>query len=214
MGLAAWAVCSSCSGTHEAPGAAVSATVSDSVARARADAANRAQPGYIVDSILPLDEEIRRFTASLATQPTQLEHGAPSRDSLITLWVRAVETSDSLALRRMTVTRAEFGTLVFPESQYTRAPYRQSPGLVWSRLSAASAQAYRRTMTTYGGRALGYGGYRCPEPVQRVGDNRLWTGCVLRAGAGGSRNEERALLGPIVARGNHFKFLSLAGGWR
>src|SRR5690606_28284148 len=72
-------------------------------ARARQDSINRAQPGYVVDSILSPDEEMRRFAADLPSRPTRLSNGADSRDALIRRWIAAVEGNDSLALIRLAV---------------------------------------------------------------------------------------------------------------
>ncbi|HET8784860.1 MAG TPA: hypothetical protein VFM38_04450, partial [Candidatus Limnocylindrales bacterium] len=55
----------------------------DSMARARQDSINRAQPGYVVDSILPIEEELRRFRVGLGAAPSHLVGGASSRETLI-----------------------------------------------------------------------------------------------------------------------------------
>src|SRR5262245_43682316 len=55
----------------------------DSVARARQDSINRTLPGYVVDSIFPVDEEIRRFKAKIGGTPvTTLANGSASREAL------------------------------------------------------------------------------------------------------------------------------------
>ena len=53
----------------------------DSIALVRQDSINRAQPGYIVDSILPMDEQLRRFRAGLKESPRALNGTAHSKDS-------------------------------------------------------------------------------------------------------------------------------------
>src|ERR1700754_1736356 len=68
----------------------------DSVARARQDSINRAQPGYVIDSILPVEEELRRFRDAIGGAPvTALSGGSPSRDALARRVVAAVTANDT-----------------------------------------------------------------------------------------------------------------------
>src|SRR3954471_18553957 len=54
----------------------------DSIARARQDSVNRAQPGYVVDSILPTEEAVRRFKQSLGgPEVTTLDDESASREA-------------------------------------------------------------------------------------------------------------------------------------
>ena len=107
----------------------VTAVRADSTARAKQDSINRAQPGYIVDSILPVEEELRRFRADLPDAPTRLVGGTDNRDALVAAFLHAVQARDSAALARLALTRAEFAYLVYPSSPYTVTPYRQAPWL-------------------------------------------------------------------------------------
>src|SRR5688572_10152652 len=99
----------------------------DSIARVRQDSLNRAQPGYVIDSVLPVEEEIRRFQATLGDRPYALSGGAADRTSLVRSFVEAIERHDERALQRLVVDRAEFGYLIYPDSPNTRPPYRLSP---------------------------------------------------------------------------------------
>ncbi|HEX4936486.1 MAG TPA: hypothetical protein VFV33_25065 [Gemmatimonadaceae bacterium] len=202
------------SGTRPAAGPArpfpaTAATANaDSVARARQDAIDRARPGYIVDSILPPDEALRRFTERLP-RPATLANGAPSRDALVRRWVRAVERNDSLTLIRSAVNRGEFAYLIYPRSSLAHPPTYQPPDLAWLQLSNGSVQGFRRILQRHGGRSMGFAGYDCPRPAEREGDLTLWRGCLVQIAADGSVRRA-ALFGSIVERGGVFKFLSLA----
>ena len=77
----------------------------DSARRALQDAANRRQPGYIVDSILPIEEALRRFRRDIEDPPRILRGGAVSMDSLIAGFVRSVEQRDSSTLARLVIDR-------------------------------------------------------------------------------------------------------------
>lgn len=182
----------------------------DSARRAPQDATNRSQPGYIVDSILPIEEASRRFRRGIGKPPRILRGGAASLDSLIAAFVGSVERRDSSALARLVIDRSEFAFLIYPHSPYTAPPYQQDPALVWSRIVWEGSSGSRRLWQRFGGRPLGYRGYLCPGPQEQQGPNRVWTGCrVILADSAGSRRVLR-LFGPIVERGGRYKFVSLA----
>lgn len=191
--------------------AASSSPASDSTARARQDSINRAQPGYVVDSILPPDDAMRRFTADIANPPSDFAHGAGSRDALVLKWVRALESNDSLTLIRTAISRPEFAFLVYPTSPSSKPPLQQPPDLAWLLLSNASVQGFRRSIGEHGGASLGYLGYACPIAPESQGSNRIWAGCVIRRRDADGDTTEGRLFGPIVEREGYFKFLSLAG---
>jgi hypothetical protein len=184
----------------------------DSLERARRDSVNRARPGYVIDSILPVEEEIRRFQATLADRPDSLAGGATSRTALVRAFVRAVERGDDHALRRLVVDRGEFGALIYPSSPNVRPPYRLSPAIVWLQRSAATDKAAARLIGRFGGSRLAYDGYSCSEPFEPQGENRVWTNCVVRRRIGPGDSATLRMFGPIVERGGRYKFLSLAGG--
>ena len=194
------------------------ASTTDSVARVerertRQDSIVRSRPGYVIDSILPVEEEIRRFQASLDSRPTSLNDGAASRSALVTRFVRALEKNDTTALAKLVVTRAEFGTLIYPTSPNAAPPYRQSPQLVWLTRAASTEKSAGRLLRRFGGKPLGYAGYACDDKSVREGANRLWSGCVVRFTEPGSRDTTRLrLFGSVVERDGRFKFLSLTNG--
>lgn len=123
----------------------------DSIARAHQDSLNRAQPGYIIDSVLPVEEELRRFRAAIGgTTVTSLRHGSDSREALVRRLVGAVAAQDTAQLRDMALTAREFADLVYPSSPYTRPPYRQAPGLVWMQMVNPSVSGFKRLMARRG----------------------------------------------------------------
>jgi hypothetical protein len=180
----------------------------DSVARARQDSIVRTQPGYVVDSAIPVQEALRRFRADIRDSATALAGGAPSREALVAAFARAVERGDSSALRRMAMTRAEFAYLVYPSSRYTRPPYRQQPEIVWLLLTGPSDKGLKRLVERRGGTAFRLVGHSCQAPPVTEGDNRVWRGCIVeRARSPGNTTRER-LFGPIIERDGQFKFYS------
>jgi hypothetical protein len=161
-----------------------------------------------VDSILPLNESIRRFRVGL-TAVTTLSGGAESRAALVRAFVRAVERSDTATIRRLVMDRAEFAYLYYPSSPLAAPPYSQPPGLLWLQFQLNSEKGIVRVLRRYGEHAVPYASHRCPAARARQGENLLWEGCTLRLAVDGDTVEKR-LFGTIVERGGRFKFVSYA----
>lgn len=164
----------------------------------------------IVDSVFPIDEEIRRFTATLDSVPAALRHGAPDREALVARFIRAVETRDTLELPRLLLQRDEFIALYYPSSQYTTRPYELAPALLWFRMENTSSRGINRLLERMGGRALGYAGMTCPDQPRVEGRNRIWEGCTVMTGESGGPGVARQLFGDILERDGIWKFLSYA----
>ncbi|MHB1096704.1 MAG: hypothetical protein ACYC3F_11095 [Gemmatimonadaceae bacterium] len=183
----------------------------DSLARARQDSINRASPGYIVDSILPVEEEIRRFrTAIGGSALTRLGESSASREALVARLAAAVAASDDRALGQTVVTAREFIDLVYPESPYTKPPYRQAPGLVWTLIHEPSESGRRRLLARLGGKPLTVSRVVCDGTPDVQGRNRLWRDCTVRYSSGSEMEHDGRLFGSILERDGRFKFMSLA----
>jgi len=179
--------------------------VSDSIPREPAVGA----AAGVVDSAFPIEEEIRRFRLASPDSISRFEGGASSQQALVKAYVSAIESSDSLALHRFLVNRAEFAWLVYPESELTGPPYRQKPGLAWFMMQNATDQGITRVLTRHGGRLLGYLGFECEAEPLRQGPNRIWRRCSVRFLENGAE-VERKLFGGIVERRGTYKFLTYA----
>lgn len=195
---------------HDRPRVATDSARADSVARAQQDSLNRRQPGYVVDSILPVEEELRRFRAVVGPVTSGLANASASRDALVGRFATALERGDTADLQRMLVTSREFAWEVYPESPYTRAPYRQSPALLWSQIENASDKGMGRLVERAAGLSLHYVRSDCPHAVERQGRNRLWTGCTTQHRNAAGAIVPARLFGTIIERGGRFKFLSYA----
>jgi hypothetical protein len=212
MAVAVFAACDAAPAIRHAEASTTDSLARAGRERARQDSVVRSRPGYVIDSILPVAEEIRRFQASLDAHPTSLRDGAPSRSALVTRFVRALENNDTTALARLVVTRPEFGHLIYPSSPNAAPPYRQSPQLVWLTRSASTEKASRRLFQRFGGKAFGYVGYDCDTKAAREGANTVWSGCAVRFIESGRDTMRLRVFGSIVARDGRFKFLSLTNG--
>jgi hypothetical protein len=195
---------------HEAS-ASTDSAYADSVARARQDSINRAQPGYVVDSIFPIEEEIRRFNAGL-DRPASLTSPAMNRADLVRRFAVALAHSDSAALRALVVTRAEFGYLVFPESPYARFPYKTKPEVIWMQLAGDSDRGTSRMLDRVAGPASRVSSLRCDGTPERQGPNTYWRNCsVLVQTASDPTKRRMHLFGQILERDGRAKFLSYGG---
>jgi len=170
-------------------------------------------PAPVIDSSRSLEDDLRRFRAGIPAPPDRFTGGAEDREALVRRFVDALARGDSTALGEMAVTRAEFAYLTYPESPYTRPPYRQSPEIVWLLLRAEHDKGLTRLLRRLGGQPVRYFGHRCDSEPLREGENKLWRGCWVRVGVGGEEPRERRLFGVIVERDGHFKFVSYRSGF-
>jgi len=183
----------------------------DSIARARQDSINRAQPGYIIDSVLPVEEELRRYREALGGTPvTTLSNGSESREALVKRLVRDVAAHDTNDIRAMMLTAREFADLVYPSSRYTRPPYRQPPGLVWMQITNPSVSGFKRLMSRRGGVQYQYESHTCRSEPEREGENVLWSDCTVRLLSPERETTTQRWFGSIIERNGTFKLVSLS----
>jgi hypothetical protein len=110
----------------------------------------------------------------------------------------------------MLVTPREFIDLVYPESQYTRPPYRQSPALVWQQIQSSSDAGLAWLLARMGGVRIRGERERCGQTPERLGRNTIYSRCTIAVReADGSMNQMQ-LFGPIIERSGSFKFISYA----
>jgi hypothetical protein len=159
-----------------------------------------------MDSILPPEAEERRFREGLA-DPGALAGGTRSREALVRAFVRAVEGADTAAVRRMILSRAEFAYLYYPSTEFTHAPKRMSPALLWFLTMQESEKGIGRLFARRGGRPLDYVSSRCAPEPRVEGENRLWDRCTVTLRRDGETKTER-LFGTILERDGRFKFIS------
>ena len=183
----------------------------DSIARARQDAINRKLPGYVVDSILPVNEELRRFRSAVGgTAVAELRNASSTREALVKRFVEDLAALDSADLEAMLMGAREFADLVYPESPYTHPPDRQAPGLVWNQIQNPNRSGLTRLVRRLGGQPLKYEGYTCNSTPDRQGHNLIWTGCVVRLAEANGEIRPRRLFGSILEREGRFKVVSYA----
>lgn len=167
----------------------------------------------VIDSTIPIAEEVRRFIATVDSVPTRLRHGARSRDELVARFLRAVETRDSLELPRLILQRDEFIGVYYPYTQFTAPPYELSPSLLWFQMQNRSSRGIGRLLDRHGGRALGARDLTCPAPPLEQAGNRIWHGCTMTVVDSAGARRVRRLFGEMLEREGVWKFLSFANDY-
>jgi len=163
----------------------------------------------VVDSVVPRDEAVRRFRAGLP-EVDSLAGGRPTRDALVRDFVRALERQDTVALRAMVMTKAEFAWLYYPTNPQGLPPYDLSPSLLWFMTEGRSNQGLTLALGERGGQQLHVVGYVCEGAASREGANTVHGPCLLRRYQARGDTASERLFGPILERGGRFKFVSYA----
>jgi len=168
------------------------------------------KPGDRVDSILTMQEHLRRFRDAMP-EPDGLTGGAEDPTELTRRFLAAVTRRDQRAIRDLMISRAEFAWLVFPEHLYSRPPYELDPEIFWMQLGARSAKGLTRVIERYGGRQLGLLKVACQADTLQLRSpaTTLWSPCTVHFSAP-EGSEQRRLFGSIVERDGRAKFLSFA----
>jgi hypothetical protein len=171
-----------------------------------AQAAAPAHPGDIVDSAITPEESLRRFKQGL-TEPTALAGGYRTREALVRAFFRAVESSDTTALRRMLVTPAEFAWYYYPNAPVSKVPYELPAALAWFQIQGESNKGITKLFNDWGGKPLGYVSHTCTP--REEGPNRIHAYCVETVKQDGKIGQAK-LFGLILEVNGSFKFLSYA----
>ena len=174
----------------------------------RSDA--RAEPvsaGRVVDSALPREEALRRFREKLP-QVDSLVGGTKSRDELVVAYLRALAASDTAALARLAVTRAEFAWLYYPTTPMGKSPYDLEPGLMWFLHTERGDRGLTKVLQLYGGRPMSLVGYDCGADASHEGENTVYGPCTVRWRTTDGDTLAVRLFNQILERSGRFKFLS------
>lgn len=190
--------------------AAATAGCETAEGRPKAAEVARARTPVYVDSIRPIEDEIRRFRDSLDREPAMLSGGASSLDALAQAIVHAINTGDRTALAGLAVDRAEFAYFYYPHSPYTEPPYELSPALVWFQLTSRSSRGLTRLLQTFAHRELLVRGIRCAAEPEAAGEAVILAGCATLIQDADGQWVPMALFGRVMERDGRFKVLSYA----
>lgn len=167
------------------------------------------RPGYVIDSIRPMAEEIRLFQDSAGAEPASLRDGASTREALVAGFMAALSVRDSVALATLHLDRAEFAYFYFPASRFATPPYELPPTIVWRQMTAESNKGIGKALRLLGGDDIAYRSYDCRQEPERHGAGQTWGGCRVSWRVTTTGDTASALLfGSILERGGRFKFVS------
>lgn len=181
----------------------------DSIARARQDSINRASPGYVIDSLLPPEEEARRFRAAYpGDSATSFVGGEGSRDALVRRFIRSLAAADTNDLRKIVVKGREFVDIYYPGSPYAAGPYHQPVGFAWRMIQDPSVGGFTKLVRRLAGHPMSLVTHECEPKVLHEGKVDRYTGCLVRVVDERGDTVTRRLFGSIVSYEGRFKFLS------
>ena len=181
----------------------------DSIARARQDSINRASPGYVIDSLLPPEEEARRFRAAYpGDSATSFVGGEGSRDALVRRFVHSLAAADTNDLRKIVVKGREFVDIYYPGSPYAAGPYHQPVGFAWRMIQEPSVAGFTKLVRRLAGHPMTLVAHECEPTILREGKVHRYTGCLVRIVDARGDTVTRRLFGSIVSYEGRFKFLS------
>jgi len=166
-------------------------------------------PVGVVDSVFPIEEELRRFREGMTATDT-LFGGESSPEALLDALVRALEAADTLGIARLGMTPTEFAYLYYPYTRYTSPPYELSPGLVWFQLQNRSSRGLNRLIQRYEGETLLRPTLSCPDEGEALGSGWIWDGCTVVGTLPSGESVEERLFGSVLRVGNRHKFVSFA----
>jgi len=201
-------------GAHESPAADSLAARDDSVRAdsltdARQDSINRSTPGYVVDSLLPPEEEARRFRAAFpGDSATAFVGGEGNRHALVRRFIRSLAAADTNDLRKMVVKGREFVDIYYPGSQYANGPYHQPVGFAWRMIQNPSVAGFTKLVRRLAGHPMTFVLERCEPKVLREGKVDRHTGCLVRIVDERGDSVSKRLFGSIVSYEGRYKFLS------
>lgn len=166
--------------------------------------------GGVVDSVLPMPEQLNRFRSTITDQPDTLRHASASVDDLVKRLSAAIAANDTAQLNAMLLDRAEFAWLYYPGSKMSLPPYEAPPQLLWGQLMATSEEGAQSLLKKFGSKPFNVTGINCPKPPVAEGKNLLHEGCLLKVTSAGAVPGEAAYFGTIIERDKRFKFVSYA----
>ena len=199
--------CAGSESAHSDTSASAAGGVTYAYDRVPLDTTRRA--GAVIDSVFPMPEMLRRFRAGLPTL-TALDGGATSRPELAQQFVTALAARDTRTLGRLTLSRAEFAWIYFPNSPDALMPNGLSPQLRWTQITLGSEKGISRALDRIGGGALTLAALDCPNPPVTTGAMALHDACTVALRRADGTMFRGRLFGPIIESNGRFKFVGFS----
>ena len=166
-------------------------------------------PGATIDSVFPMPEMLRRFRSDLPVI-SSLRNGAPSKQNLVAQFITALATSDRATLSRLTLSRADYAYVYFPNTPDALRENGLTPQRGWDQITLASEKGIGRALTRLGGKAATPDALVCADAAVRSGAMTLHTGCTVRLTFSDGAAFNGRLFSSIVEFAGRFKFVGYA----
>jgi hypothetical protein len=163
----------------------------------------------VVDSLLPIEEELRRFREGTAPLDA-FQVGWESPETLVAALIQRLQSADTLGVAELAINRAEFAYLYYPNTIYTSPPYELSPALVWFQLQNRSSRGLARLLQRYAGETLFAVGHECPDAGETFGEAWIWHGCRVIADLPSGERVEEQIFGSILRFGDRYKLVGFS----
>lgn len=183
---------------------------SDGTVIASADSLRRI-PGYVVDSIFPPPEALRRWKAKLGGEgPTALAGGAPTALALFRAYAAGLAAGDRAAVDSLTITEREFAWLYYADSP--EAGQRLMPAVAWEmmQLRAGAGLARARELVLRDGGTAEVSAVRCGPTAIPVGTGTMRGPCVAVLRRPGGARDSVSLARFVLERDGRVKLMSFA----
>ncbi len=164
-------------------------------------------PGYVVDSVFPPEEMLRRFQAESGVAVTALTGGERSIDALLTRYWSTLVAGDTMALTPLVASQREFAYLYFPESRELTDGV--PPAISWLMLTSNSGRGLTRALREAAGSDPVARGVVCQPLELQAGRSRIVGPCgVIRTRAGAP--DTLWFVKHVIERDGVFKLMSFA----
>ncbi len=165
-------------------------------------------PGYVVDSIFPPEEALRRFQTEAGGVPVaSLSGGEGSVDALLKRYWATLARGDSLALTPIVVSKPEFAYLYFPES--AEPGNGMQPHVSWLLLSNNSGRGLARAMQLAAGADSTLQGTTCVDRKLEAGASTIVGPCAIIR-MKNAQPDTVWITSHVIERGGVFKLMSFA----
>ena len=136
----------------------------------------RKTAGYVVDSVFSPAENLRRFQESVSGgRPVRLAGGEPSTEALLRRYWALLSIGDTLAMRPLVVSRAEYAYLYAPVSAEFAAG--MPPHIGWEIILSQTGRGLTRALAAARRTPAPILATLCSDTARTVGAGRLYGPC-------------------------------------
>jgi hypothetical protein len=164
-------------------------------------------PGYVVDSVFPPEEMLRRFQQESGVPVTALSGGERSIEALLDKYWSLLVAGDTLAMTPLVASQREFAYLYFPESRELTDGV--PPAISWLMLTSNGGRGLTRALREAAASDPVSRGTVCQPLELRAGRSRIVGPCgVVRTRAG--QPDTLWFVKHVIERDGTYKLMSFA----